>query len=74
MAYPAAKTIHLVQDNLNIHCRNSLTDLLGQQTGGGVWDRFTVHYAPKHGSWLTQPKLRSVCFHDSVWAHGIFQI
>jgi DDE superfamily endonuclease len=24
--YPAAKTIHLVVDNLHIHCRKSLTD------------------------------------------------
>jgi hypothetical protein len=24
--YPAADTIHLVMDNLNIHCRKSLTD------------------------------------------------
>jgi hypothetical protein len=48
--YPAAKTIHLVLDNLNIHRRKSLTDLLGAQVGGEVWDRFTVHYTPVHGS------------------------
>ncbi len=28
MQYPHADTIHLVMDNLNIHCRKSLTDLL----------------------------------------------
>ena len=27
--YPAAETIHLVMDNLNIHCRKSLTDFFG---------------------------------------------
>ncbi len=57
MAYPEAKTIHLVLDNLNIHCRKSLTDLLGQETGGEVWGRFTVHYTPKHGSWLNQAEI-----------------
>ena len=32
--YPAVKTIHLVMDNLNIHCRKSLTDSFGEQKGG----------------------------------------
>ncbi len=27
--YPAAKTIHLVMDNLNTHCEKSLTDTFG---------------------------------------------
>ncbi len=45
-------------DNLNIiHCRKSLTDLLGDETGGEVWDRFTLHYTPKHGSWLNQAEI-----------------
>ena len=55
--YPAARTIHLVLDNLNIHRRKSLTDLLGAQVGGEVWDRFTVHYTPVHGSWLNQAEI-----------------
>jgi len=46
MAYPEAKTIHLVLDKLNIHRRKSLTDLLGEETGGEVRDRFTDHYTP----------------------------
>src|SRR5215470_11271790 len=50
MAYPQAQTIHLVMDNLNIHCRKSLTDLYGAEMAAEVWDRFTVHYTPKHGS------------------------
>jgi hypothetical protein len=44
----------LVLDYLNIHRRKSLTDLLGDQIGGEIWDRFTVHYTPVHGSWLNQ--------------------
>jgi transposase len=55
--YPEAETIHLVMDNLNIHRRKSLTDLLGEEVGGEVWDRFTVHYTPKHGSWLNQAEI-----------------
>jgi hypothetical protein len=44
-------------DNLNIHRRKSLTDLLGDQIGNEVWDRFTVHYTPTHGSWLNQAEI-----------------
>ncbi|MGH9763455.1 MAG: IS630 family transposase [Blastocatellia bacterium] len=55
--YPAADTIHLVMDNLNIHCRKSLTDCFGAQNGGEIWGRLTVHYTPKHGSWLHQAEI-----------------
>jgi transposase len=57
MQYPDADTIHLVMDNLNIHRRKALTDLLGEEVGGEVWDRFTVHYTPTHGSWLNQAEI-----------------
>jgi hypothetical protein len=57
LQYPQAKTIHLVMDNLDIHRPKSLTDLLGVQIGSEVWDRFTVHYTPKHGSWLNQAEI-----------------
>jgi hypothetical protein len=40
-----------------IYRRRSLTDLLGEQVGGEVWDPFTVHYTPKHGSWLSQAEI-----------------
>jgi hypothetical protein len=55
--YPKARTIHLVLDNLNIHRRKSLTDLLGEDVGGEVWGRFTVHHTPTHGSWLNQAEI-----------------
>jgi hypothetical protein len=60
--YPDAKTIHLVMDNLNIHCRKSLVDYFGAQEGGRVWDRLTVHYTPKHGSWLDQAEIELSMF------------
>jgi len=55
--YPDAHTIHLVMDNLNIHCRKSIIDTFGEQEGGELWDRLTVHYTPKHGSWLNQAEI-----------------
>ena len=57
LEYPSAETIHLVMDNLNIHRRKSLADLYGAEMAGEVWERFTVHYTPKHGSWLNQAEI-----------------
>jgi hypothetical protein len=56
-AYPDAETIHLVMDNLNIHCRKSLVTCFGEEDGGALWMRFTVHYTPLHGSWLNQAEI-----------------
>jgi len=56
-AYPDATTIHLVLDNLNTHGRKSLVARYGEKLGGLLWDRFTVHFTPKHGSWLNQAEI-----------------
>jgi len=55
--YPLARKIHMVMDNLNIHCRKSLTDHFGKKTGQRLWSRLRVHYTPKHGSWLNQAEI-----------------
>jgi hypothetical protein len=57
MAYPNAKTIHLVMDNLNIHRLKALADVFGTEMAVEVWDRFTTHYTPTHGSWLNQAEI-----------------
>ena len=62
LAYPEAKTIHLVMDNLNTHCRKSLTDAYGAEIGAEIWERFTIHYTPKHGSWLDQAEIELSLF------------
>src|ERR1700680_2615084 len=62
MAYPEANTIHLVMDNLNIHRRKTLNDLYGAEVGGEIWDRFTPHYTPIHGSWLNQAEIEISLF------------
>ena len=57
LEYPEAKTIHLVMDNLNIHRRKALADVFDAEMAAQVWDRFTVHYTPTHGSWLNQAEI-----------------
>lgn len=61
--YQSAKTIHLVMDNLNTHCQNSLCTTFGQDAGRELWSRFTVHYTPKHGSWLNPAEIEA-----SLWS------
>ena len=52
--YPEADTIHLILDNLSSHTRKAVVERFGEHDGGWLWDRFTVHYTPAHGSWLNQ--------------------
>jgi transposase len=55
--YSTAEKIVLVMDNLNIHSKKSLTDFYGEEKGTILWNRFEVHYTPKHGSWLNQAEI-----------------
>ncbi len=56
-AYPSARTIHLVLDNLNTHREKALTDHFGHREGRRLWRRLTIHYTPIHGSWLNQAEI-----------------
>jgi len=57
LEYWDAKTIHLIVDNLNIHRQKMLSDVFGVEMATQVWDRFTIHYTPTHGSWLNQAEI-----------------
>jgi len=50
--FASAKTIVLVQDNLNIHCKASLYEAFAATEARRLVERFEWHYTPKHGSWL----------------------
>lgn len=56
-AYPEADTIHLVMDNLSSHTCKAVVQRFGAKEGEWLWKRFTVHYTPKHGSWLNQAEI-----------------
>ncbi|HKD05760.1 MAG TPA: transposase [Bryobacteraceae bacterium] len=55
--YREAETVHLVMDNLSSHRQKSLIDLLGAEMAHEIWNCFTIHYTPKHGSWLNQAEI-----------------
>ena len=50
--FPHAKTIVLVQNNLNIHSKASLYEAFPVAEARRLVERFEWHYTPKHGSWL----------------------
>lgn len=51
-----------VMDNLSSHTCKSLVDVYGAELGRQMWDCFTVHYTPKHGSWLNQAEIEISLF------------
>lgn len=61
-AYPTARTIHLVLDNLSTHARSSLVRHLGTDLADELWSRFTIHHTPKHASWLNQAEIEISIF------------
>ena len=55
--YASSQRIVLVMDNLNTHRVESLIGYFGEEKAKELWDRFEVHYTPKHGSWLNQAEI-----------------
>jgi hypothetical protein len=51
-AYPRAKKIRLVQDNLNTHNASAFYEHLPAQEALALAQRFEFYYTPKSGSWL----------------------
>jgi hypothetical protein len=61
-AYPRARVIHLVMDNLSTHSKTALIKTLGPKRGENLWNRFHVHFTPKHASWLDQAEIEISMF------------
>ena len=51
-AYPEAKVIRLVLDNLNTHKLGSLYELFAPPEARRIAKRLELHHTPNHGSWL----------------------
>lgn len=56
-AYPESRTIHLIMDNFRTHSAKALLETFGEAEGRRLWSCFTVHYTPKHASWLDQAEI-----------------
>lgn len=55
--YPHADKIVLVQDNLNTHRLASLYAVFAPDHARALWERFELHFTPKHASWLNMAEL-----------------
>jgi hypothetical protein len=55
--YPDAKSIVLVQDNLNTHTAGSFYEALSPDEAFELAQRFEFHYTPKKGSWLNMAEI-----------------
>ena len=51
-AYPDAKKIVLVMDNLNTHTTASFYKAFSPEEAYRLSQKLEIHYTPKHGSWL----------------------
>ncbi len=55
--YAAARCVHFVLDNLNIHFRKCFDDVLGKRAASQLLRRVRFHYTPKHASWLNMAEI-----------------
>lgn len=55
--YPEAKSIRLVQDNLNTHTPGSFYEVLPPAQAFAVAQKFALHYTPQKGSWLNMAEI-----------------
>ena len=49
--------LHLVLDNLNTHTEQSLRRNFGNKKSARFFSRVTLHFTPKHASWLNMAEL-----------------
>jgi len=56
-AYPDARVIHVVLDNLNTHTPAALYEAFAPAEARRIMKRLHFHYTPKHGSWLNSAKI-----------------
>ena len=56
-AYPDAKLIHIILDNLNTHDKSAFYEVFDAQTAHSLAQRFEFHFTPKSASWLNMVEL-----------------
>ena len=61
-AYPEAKVVRLVLDNLNTHKMGSLYEAFEPVEARRIARRLEFHYTPKHGSWLNMAEIELSVF------------
>jgi hypothetical protein len=73
-AYPEAKTIHLVMDNLNTHRRKALVDRYGEQEGMPCGTGLPCITRPNTAVGSIRLKSKLAYWRANAWANGGWQI
>lgn len=55
--FPHARSVILVQDNLNTHNEASLYKRFAPEKARRLAEKLETHYTPKHGSWLNMAEI-----------------
>ena len=55
--YPDVDQVHILQDNLNTHQAGSFYERFDAVTAHQLSNQFTLHYTPKHASWLNMAEI-----------------
>ena len=61
-AYPEAKVIRMVLDNLNTHKLGSLYEAFEPSEARRIAKRLKLHHTPNHGSWLNMAEIEFSVF------------
>jgi hypothetical protein len=56
-AFPKAKKVIVVMDNLNTHVAHALYTAFEPAEARRILERLEFHYTPKHGSWLNMAEI-----------------
>ncbi|NJN30177.1 MAG: hypothetical protein HC824_06855 [Synechococcales cyanobacterium RM1_1_8] len=56
-AFPKAKKVRVVMDNLNTHVPHALYQTFEPAEARRILERLEFHYTPKHGSWLNMAEI-----------------
>jgi len=56
-AFPEAKQVIVVMDNLNTHVAHALYKAFAPAEARRILERLEFHYTPKHGSWLNMAEI-----------------
>ena len=72
LAYPAAQTIPLVKDHLNLHRQKSLAEVFGAEMAAEVWARFPVHHTLPPAAGSIKRRSKSGSSRGHVWERDEF--
>jgi transposase len=57
VAFPKAKKIRVVMDNLSTHSRGALYDRFKPDEAARILQKLEFHFTPKHASWLNMAEI-----------------